>query len=488
MSKNQCILFSVLFSVISTMSMAQIDKSTDDNPDVPKEQYLQEERKTIEIEDPVKALSLNDVIEQGLRKNNDQEEREYTDRLLDLSWDDSWEDFWLPRVNLEFTTDQHRVAWLRKGIENPTDRAVSGSFGLNFGDYTVFNWGKDYLDFLNTKATYLRNKEIIKESSRELKHELIIKYFELNFRRHVVSFRRDQLRHASFVYRINREKLTLKKVTRQEFFQARAEYLKAQSDYQEAKRTYRITEEEMAFLINDKVGTRYILQNELRFKKLKTSFVEALELGLKNNPDVINANVNVDNSKRSYEKVLKENLPLPEFKMNLGTYKNQFGTGVNSTRYRTDSGSNLEVVASITATWSLTGTGGLFNSRSTTQSLVNRNLAIRQKQSAEHFMRSEVREYYKRILEDEDQIEVLNARVPNLERTFELILENYLQRRARFIDFSDALLEMIETKIQQHEIWYRHLESKIELAKLIGIEDFPGENFEQLASLKELVK
>ena len=37
------------------------------------------------------------------------------------------------------------------GINASSSRVPNGYIGLEMEDYTFFNWGKDYLDFLNTK-------------------------------------------------------------------------------------------------------------------------------------------------------------------------------------------------------------------------------------------------------------------------------------------------------------------------------------------------
>ena len=163
-----------------------------------------------------KALNLNDVIEQGLRSNQEQEIRKYQGEILDLSWKDSWEEFWIPQVSISLDTNEQRLGTLVNGSSTTNKRSSTpdGTLSLNFGDYTIFNWGKDYLQYLNTKETYKRSKEVLKERSRDLKHDLIQNYFKLYFYQEVERLKRDQLRHASFIYRLNREKISLKKTTK----------------------------------------------------------------------------------------------------------------------------------------------------------------------------------------------------------------------------------------------------------------------------------
>jgi outer membrane protein TolC len=83
--------------------------------------------------------------------------------------------------------------------------------------------------------------------------------------------------------------------------------------------------------------------------------------------------------------------------------------------------------------------------------------------------------------------QVLEASVPNMQKTYDVILDNYIAGKADYYDFSRALEELINAKISLIETKFYHLRDKVLLAKTIGLEDFPGENFEDLA-LKKVKK
>jgi len=77
---------------------------------------------------------------------------------------------------------------------------------------------------------------------------------------------------------------------------------------------------------------------------------------------------------------------------------------------------------------------------------------------------------------------ILEARLPSLQKSFDTILENYLGGKTKYNDFHLALVELTETRILFEQTRLNHLKEKLTLAKLAGLEDFPGENFEQLAT------
>jgi len=448
--------------------------------------YIQEKTKP-HVQDRFKSIHLNDVIEQGLRKNYSQQIRVMQDEVLTIDWKDAKSEFWFPKVELSLVTAEHRIAKLKSGSKNAgqTSDTPAGTLGLNLGDYTIFNWGKDYLQHLNTKATYLRSKEILTEDKRELKQNLIIKYFELSRIQKIEEIYKTKLRHASFIYRLNREKVTLKKVTKQEYYQARSEYLAAQSEYYLAKEQTSLLEEELSTLINDQVGTRYLLRESLKFKRFQTSLEEVIRLANINNPEILTAKTLVQNANRDYELNLKENLPLPKFSVNLGAYNHKFGKGLNRTIYETGTdNSNIELVATVNATWSLTGTGGFLNGRKNRRSLLQKHLAIKGEAKAKRETQGSLRSLYRSLQLLQGQVTILEARLPTLQKTFDTVLQNYIDRKTSYINFHSVLEELIESEILMENTLFNHLNAKIQMAQVIGIEDFPGENFERLAIRK----
>lgn len=446
--------------------------------------YIQEADK-YKLTETYKNLQLNDVIEQGLRKNYDQNIRGQRDALNEITFNGAKNAFWLPELKINLTTSNQRISTLHGSsrpplVPNPT--TPTGALGLSLGDYTVFNWGKDYALYLNTKSTYQRNKEIFDETKRELRLDLIGNYFFLMSTTNIEKIRQDQLRQASFLYRLNKEKITIGKTSKQEYYLARSEYLKAQNDYHQAKITSDLANENLAYLITDEIGTKYVLNEALDYRRIKITLDESLNISAKNNPTLLSNKTTIDNTQRSYDVALKENMPLPKFTVNLGAYNKRFGSTTNQTVYETYSGSgNVELVASINATWSLTGADGFFNSNKLALGRIEKEIALKEYDKNIHFTGSIIRQTYKNILSLQNQLVILEARLPSLQKTFDTILDNYLSGKTKYYDFHLSLLELTETKILYEQYKLNHLREKLSLAKLSGLEDFPGENFEQLA-------
>ena len=449
------------------------------------EMYVQEANK-YKLNDVYKNLRLNDVLEQGLRKNYDQNLRGQRQELNEISFSGTKNAFWLPELKITLVTANQNISTLHHSSRPPlvpNSKSAAGNLGFSLGEYTVFNWGKDYALYLNAKSVYERSSQIYDESKRELKLDLINSYFSLVATKNIEKIRQDELRQSSFVYRLSKEKITVGKTTKQDYYQARSEYLKSQNGYHEAKIVADQADESVAFQITDPVGTKYVLNEGLDYKRIKITLEEVMALAERTNPTLLTNKVLIDNAERAYDVALKENMPLPKFTINLGAYNKRFGPATSGTRYETYSGSgNVELVAAINTTWSLTGADGFMNSNKLAVSRIDKEIAKLEFEKNTHYTQSLLRQTYKTILSLQNQIVILEARLPSLQKTFDTILDNYLGGRTRFYDFSTALADLSSTKIFYEQIKLQHLKEKLTLARLAGIEDFPGENFELLAT------
>lgn len=435
-----------------------------------------------------KPISLSQAIEQGYRQNFEQQERNYLKRIIELNWLDAREDFWVPNLQVTLMTEPQRLARLKNGglPGEASTKEPTGALGFELGEYTIFNWGKDYLAYQNQKTTFERGNQRLAEQRRELRHDIIIDYLYLLTVQELVTIKRDQLRHASFIYRLNRERVSNKKISGQDYFQARQEYLKAQTDYQEVRDLIVDANRLLAKRISDQAGTRYVVNQGMQFERIKLTANEADQIARQTNPDVLSAKALTEIAQREAEILNKENLPLPKISVNLGAYNYRFGSGRNSFRYETTPGSSdIDVVATINATWSLTGSGGFFNTRKMRRGALERALAQKQQQKAEFDSTTSARSLYEKVKIYESQFEILEARSLNAIKQYDVILENYMNKKARFSDFQNALEEKNEARSLLSEVRFEHAKTKILLARTIGIEDFPGESFEKLVTVKK---
>jgi outer membrane protein TolC len=430
-----------------------------------------------------KPITLNQALEQGLKDNHDQRMREYERQILELQWKDSWTSFWFPKIELTSTVDTHRFSRLRSGTDNigTANRAADGGLSLDLGEFTVFNWGKDYLQYLNNKESFFRNKQGLNEGRRHLKQDIVLAYFQMITQKKIEIIKRDQLRNSSFVYRLNRHRVTVKKISRQEYYQSRAEFLRSQQEYYEAKRLLDTSHETLAYLLDDVPGTRYVISETLKFEKLEANLEAALDFAVKNSPDVLAAKNSYDAAERSLEIARRSNLPLPKFTIDFGAHSVAYGKSAYSGGYATDQGSNIELVATLNATWTIFGEKGFFNARSLEQSHLQRGRSSRDLLRNKDLAQSFVRRLFDQVATTQKQYVVVQSRAENARKTYNATLDNYTKGTTAFMNYYHALREYAESQVAMAEIGYLHLQQKIYLARYAGLENFPGERFEDLA-------
>ena len=423
-----------------------------------------------------RTLTATESIEQGLRKNFSQQNREYREKLLALNWQDTREDFWTPNVNLKLTSSPQRLLRFKQGRLPGDDRSLAGTLGLEVEEYTLFNWGKDYLAYLNAQTEFARDNQSLKDEKRRLRNQIMIQYSRLVQFHAIEQVLKEQLRQSAFIYRFAREKARLGKLSPQDFSAARSEYLRAQSDYQTGQDKSREEDSRMALMIVDPPSTRYLLKGTTHYQKLHFPLEKSRQMAKQSNPQIKWEQKNVENIEREYKLTQRENYPLPKISINLGAYRHHWESGHTYGRYETHgNNSNLDLVAEIKATWPLSGKGGLFNQRK------NQGVRTKMKQShnhleqAKHQAESRVEKHYRAIKSLEVQMAVASARQENAKKNFDLTMENYINRKTRFSDFHQALEEMVRSRIHFIQVRHHHFEEKVLLAEAIGIEDFPEE-------------
>lgn len=430
-----------------------------------------------------KYISLREALEMGLRKNFKQKIRNFTLAKLELDWDDDFYEFWFPTIQLTLNSDSHLVEKIYTDNSQGfgSSKTPSGFYGLEFSDYTLFNWGRDYLTYLNNQTTYKRQKQALGEQRRRLRFEIIDQYFNVIRLKQILKARRDQLRHTSFIYRLAKEKLQLRKVKSQEFLQTKEEFLRSQSEFHTSSTEVFSAEEKLALLLGDNPTTSYRPMELLKYMPLTATEDEAFQFANKQSPRYRQAKADLDNANRNFKLTLKENLPLPKFSLNLGAYRHNFdSSGVQDTFTTVNGSRNVEIRAAVNMSWTLLGPGGLFNNRVQERSFADKRIAEIEMLEAKRDISVTVRTLYRNIRALERKYEATDMRLKNAQITFDKALDNYISGKTSFPNIKHVIDALMQAQIDFQNAKYLHLNYKLELADWMGLYDFPGENFERL--------
>ncbi len=433
-----------------------------------------------------RVLDLKSVLEEGFRKNPFQRIRGQQKEQIELLKTDVTQKFWLPKLGLELDSSNHRIDRLHQSSQSTpgmgAQNAPTGSLGLVFDEYTVFNWGRDYLQYQNEKQILSRQNQQLLEARRRLKFSLISQYFNLIRFKEILKIKQEQLRQTSFIHRLAKEKLQLGKIRVQEYYQTRAEYLRSQTEYQQAQFEVGLEEEKIANLLGDDYRGSYRSIEQLKYVTLNASLDDVVRLAQEQSIPYRDAKLAYDTASRTYEKTLKDNMPLPKFSLNLGSYRTGFDPAGTSWAYQTsEANRNVELVAAINMKWTIFGEGGFFNTRQNQQTFLSKRITEINFYNTRRELDVKVRTIYKTLRFLEQKVEIAEFQKKNSQSNYDSVLDNYTAGRATYADIKLAIDNLVFSYINSETVKYDHLNKKLEIADLMGLEDFPGENFETLA-------
>lgn len=438
-------------------------------------------KNSISKKSKMRDITLQELLEQGLRESSDQKKRDTSKELIELDWSNARDKFLFPKLSLNFKIDSHRILKFKDDQygDSITD-GPKGSLGLVLEDYSLYNWGRDQLQYHNSRDIYKREMQRLGEDKIKLKHMLIGEYSNLLRAKKIEQVKKEFLRHASFIYRMGREKVKIGKTSKQDYYQSRGLYLIAKDQYAQSQIDTSIASSQINYRMQYSHDTSYIITEELNYKSLKLTEGEASKLSHANNSSVKDARTDLHNNKRNYELQKKNNLPLPKISLNLGSYRHNFGSSNNFARYKTtDDRKDISIVASVNATWSIFGDGGFFNSRKTKKAFIKSKLSNLGLQETKLSTTNLITQSYRRINYLEQHLKQLIIQVNNMQQIFDIAINNYINKKTTFLTVSTSLNDLIRSKVDLENSKYFHIKEKITLSDLVMLEDFPGENFEK---------
>jgi outer membrane protein TolC len=468
----------------SPVSAKQVNQQKKDDAQKLSEKSKKEKEKNKE-EGLRKWITLGEFLDQGLRENFHEKGRQYEQLIVNLKSDSLRDKFWYPQLQMVFRTDNQRVVNLHRGDQKgSSSKTGQGEIGLEFPDYTLFNWGKDYLQYSIEKSLLDRKKENLFEERQNLKHDLMSLYFQLVLYQEIERVYKEYVRHATFIYRLNREKATLNKIPTEEYLQIRSIFIKSQQEYHQAQTNTHELEKQVAFMVGDSVDTLYRPEEEMVYKVLNLNIDQIMEITKKEAPSLKDGRMGLLNAIKKQEWVIKENLPLPKLSLNLGSYVHSFSQGKSYTDYQTNrygpGGEDIEVRASLNFSWDLLGERGLFNTRQRSVVHYEKIQAEIRYSASKSSTERDIRSLYRKVKELEQQMLLAPALLENAQKKFDLLIDRYVQQKTTFLNLKEALDDLLAGQMNYEKLKWEHLVAKLSLAKTMGVEDFPGENFEKL--------
>ncbi len=132
--------------------------------------------------------------------------------------------------------------------------------------------------------------------------------------------------------------------------------------------------------------------------------------------------------------------------------------------------------------WTIFGDGGFFNSRINQNAYLQKRIAEISFFNVKRLLEVKIRTIYKTLRFLEQKVDVATFQRKNAQKNYDSVLDNYMGARATYPDIKLAVDNLVNASTNEENVKFEHLQRKLELADYMGLEDFPGENFETLAA------
>jgi len=426
-------------------------------------------------------LTLDQAIKRALSNNYDMQSSRMGFESSILSFQDSWESFYLPSITLDASSTM--VKTVGSLSDSDAQLADEKSFGYPTSSislsisYSLYNFGRDWNSFHSESLSFTREKQSIVESERSMRFSVVQSYFNLRAAQQKTEAALRSVEVSKAIVDLMQSKFNLGQVSKTEVSSSKVDYLDAKNEYNEKEREVRSYLWEINNLLGDPIDTQYNLTSEIRYSQLLITKDEAFRIFEKNSPTMKDAALSLRQSELSLDSSEKDRLPLPSIEISGATAATSHGYYGGTSTLGTDDSGNFNVSASVSVSWPILGSGGLFSNRSMQQARISRDQTeISFHQSALEGKKT-IYDYVTTIKQSEENIknlkESFNHSASVLGELFEQMSAGTIPR----LELRDAIKEARESEFELNDAILDHLGNKLSLAEYIGLDNLPGDTF-----------
>jgi outer membrane protein TolC len=423
-------------------------------------------------------LTLTKAIIRALANNLDLQGQQLGLRSSEIYYQDAWDRMYLPQVSLNVNSNAAKtLANIPGQPQTPENHGYpSTSLGLNLGEYTLFNFGRDKLVFDQAKLDWDRSKEMLEESKRSVKFQVINAFWTLKSRLDKLDAYERSVDIAQAIVSLQESRIGVNRATWTDVSSSTVDLLTVKNLRDQSQTDARVALYNLNILLGDPAGTKYRIDEEIAFLPIKVTEEVLYETYLRESPNMKGARKDLLKSQLALELSEKQLMPLPTVKFSGITvgYGNNYYGGKSGAYTQYPGANNFDISAGINLTVPLTGPGGLFGSRTTelSQILVDQSeLRLRDSGNKD---RQIILQYVLNIRQFEAL--VLNNRqsykssMVVLQSVFDSFMTTKTVSR---LDIRDAINQARDSEIFLADSILSHLSFKTQLAAFIGVDYLP---------------
>lgn len=428
------------------------------------------------------SLTLRTAIRRGIEKNRTLNIQRLALRAADLQHDIAWDTMFMPQASLRGSADSTYSFASIQGRDNEIARDhgyPSTSAELNLGTYTLFNFWRDWITYEQANLDWKRTREAYDEAVRAFQFQVILAYFRLKAEQEKLDSSLRSVQISEAILELVKSRLKRRKATDTDVSSSNVDLLNARSELASRESSERSALWGLNQLLGDPVGTAYDIQDTIRFTPITITQEEAVKIYWEHAPTVKNGKKELRKAELALELTQKNQLPLPTVTFNGVTlsYQNSYTDGVYSAYGQSTSNPNLGIAVSVSLTLPILGPNGFFNHRQVAQSQIARDTAELTYIDSSSREVTSIHNSFAAIKRDESTIlnerQVFEQSTTLLDSLFSKLSSENVSR----LELRDAITQARNAELSLLESNIVHLNDKLDLAKLIGVDQLPGDQF-----------
>lgn len=448
-------------------------------------------------------LTLEMAIKKSLSANWDIQQSRNVLRSSKITYDNAFDLMFLPRVNLYANvSSSHTLATLPGSDAASKGAAVSpellssqgltaGNYafskgypttavGLQLAQYTIFNFFRDHLAYEKARLTWERDQQRLTEAERNLRFRVISSYFRSKTQQDKLDAAKRSLDISEAILELVRSNQALGRAKDTDVNSSTVDYLNAKNQYNEVERTLQSERWRLNLLMGESVDRQYVLKSDLEYTPLQITFGDAYQLYLDRAPQARDANLSFKSSELDLSLAEKNRLPLPTISLNaLGVeYGNRYWGDTRSVYTSpADYSGNIDIVASLNFTIPLYGPGGFLGKRNIEVARISRDNSELALQKLLNQSKIDIQTSIITVKQQEQTIALTRESITNSSKLLEILFSNFSRSGANRLELRDAINQARLIEFSYRDAILQHLDSKLGLAELIGVDHLPGEFF-----------
>jgi len=357
----------------------------------------------------------------------------------------------------------------------PSGSAVS----LVMGQYTLFNFWRDWAVYEKQRLQWLRSQEVFAEAVRQVRFSVTLAFFRMRMEQEKLDASKRSITISESIVELVKSRQRLGQATDSDVSSSYVDLLNAKNSFESRLTFAKQSLWQLNILLGDPIDSQYKLQDSIKYMPVKLTPEQAIKLYYDQAPATKQGKVSIRSAELDLGVAQKNRLPLPTVRfggLTVGFQNNYYGAKPTYYGSNQPNGSALDVSATVSLTLPLVGSGGLLNARNVEQTLLSLESAEVSIQNQRLFDESQIYQALAQLRENEQTIE---NQKQSLERSASLLDSLFSKLSNKFVssrlELRDAIAQARDAEIALAEAQINHLGTKLSLSALIGTDLLPGE-------------